>query len=331
MASRARADAASSASAGASPRGGSTQRLVRATLARVGGYWRPLAAVARLLEELGELAEILQSSAQEPEELAAELADLWIITTAVADQFLGEVREPGSHPTGEHGNPDRGELAARRAGDQLAPLVVAAAQIARIVNYYDGPKTPRSLDGWPSLNDAVATFQLALAAFARATAIELSAAVADKLRFISSRDANRFAPAEHDPSTAPCLELFRRIETTPWGEDIGRARLWGAPAWAARSPTANAVALIPTLRAFARAASRERLEGYVIAGPELESVELAEAWSRAVLRELAGEERLLAGEPLVFGDQPLSASLFPAPHPHILLRPGVVEDAGEHR
>lgn len=120
--------------------GESSQQLVRATLAHVGGYWRPLAAVARLLEELGELAELLQGTAQERAELASELADLWIITTAVADQFLGEVAEPGSRPPGARGSQDDDARTADAPDAQLRPLVVAAAQIARIVNYYDGPK-----------------------------------------------------------------------------------------------------------------------------------------------------------------------------------------------
>ena len=40
------------------PRGGAGQQLVRATMIAAGGYWRPLAAVARLLEELAELSEL---------------------------------------------------------------------------------------------------------------------------------------------------------------------------------------------------------------------------------------------------------------------------------
>ncbi len=74
----------------------STQEQVRTTLGAVGGYWRPLAAVARLLEELGELAEILMSPTPDAGDLAEELADLWIITTALADQFLWDVAEPDS-------------------------------------------------------------------------------------------------------------------------------------------------------------------------------------------------------------------------------------------
>jgi NTP pyrophosphatase (non-canonical NTP hydrolase) len=86
-----------------------TRERVRAAMRQVGGYWRPLAAVARLQEELGELAELLMTCTPDieqhaadlaerwPSELAeqcaSELADLWIISTALADQFLGAVAD----------------------------------------------------------------------------------------------------------------------------------------------------------------------------------------------------------------------------------------------
>lgn len=163
----------------------STQEVVRTTLSAVGGYWRPLAAAVRLLEELGELAEILVSPTPDAGERAEELADLWIITTALADQFLGDVAEPDSHP--------------RRtppSQDLFAELLAAAGPIARIVNHYDGPKTPRSLDGWVSLSDAVAGFHRVLADVAHAHDVDLAAAVRGKLAAIPTLDAGRFTSGE---------------------------------------------------------------------------------------------------------------------------------------
>jgi NTP pyrophosphatase (non-canonical NTP hydrolase) len=294
-------------------------------MARVGGYWRPLAAVARLLEELGELAELLASPARDDAELASELADLWIITTALADQFLADVAEPGAHATGARGATIGGSAPADTRGGELAPLLLAAAQIARIVNYYDGPKTPRSLDGWPSLSEAVAELHRLLAELALAHDVELGAAVSDKLRTIATRDARRFARAEHDPSSAPCLERFRRAQAQIRGADAGAERLWGAPAWSAQPAAANVATIVPSLSAFTRAAARERIDGYVIAGPVLESAELAVDWAQAVLGELvpsgpaSGEDRA-AGAPFTFAGVPLSADVLAAAHPYIVLR-----------
>jgi NTP pyrophosphatase (non-canonical NTP hydrolase) len=315
---------------------GSTQQLVRATMARVGGYWRPLAAVARLLEELGELAELLVDPSPEREELASELADVWIITAALADQFLGAVAEPGSlEDPDSNGTPD----------DQLGALVACAGQIARIVNYYDGPKTPRSLDGWPSLSDAVAELHRALARVARTHRVDLGAAVAGKLRAIAVRDSRRFARAEHDPSTAPCLEQFRGSAPNAWGGGIGEARLWGAPAWSPQPLAANVAAIVPGLISFTRAAPREHLDGYVVSGPVLDSKQAPDEWALAVLNELvaqdprrsaraaasiddrAAEPPLATRGPLTiaFNGVPLAASVLSAPQPHILLQLGDIE------
>ncbi len=67
---------------------------MRAALAAVGGYWRPSAGAIRLLEELGEVAEAIASG--EVDALADELADVWIISTAVADQYLAAVDPLGA-------------------------------------------------------------------------------------------------------------------------------------------------------------------------------------------------------------------------------------------
>jgi NTP pyrophosphatase (non-canonical NTP hydrolase) len=310
-------------------------------MARLGGYWRPLAAIARLLEELGELAESLASPMQDRDELASELADLWIITTAVADQFLGEVAEPGAQQASAQRGQARDAGARSAPGEQLGELVTAAGQIARIVNYYDGPKTPRSLAGWPSLSDATAEFHRTLAGLASAHEVDLGVAVADKLSAIAVRDSERFTQAEHDPGTAPSLARFHQLRRTPWSAQIEQARLWGGPAWCAQPLASNVAAIVPTLIRFTRAAIPERLDGYLVTGPELESGELLDEWARAVLRGLAAHdprpaqpardpaEDPLAEDTLTFNGMRLSVTILPEPGPQILLRPGDVERADE--
>ncbi len=258
---------------GACERGGQTQRRVRATIAGVGGYWRPLAALARLMEELGEFAETLPESGH-TSELRSELADLWIISTALADQFLADVEEPGSHP------------APKRAGaGSLSELISSAGVISRIVNYYDGPKTPRSLDRLPLLGDAVAEFHAALEAAAAASHVDLAAAVHSKLDAIALRDAGRFPDVASDPSTAPVIAAFRKLDGSRFG--LGpAARLWGGPNWSGRSVALNAQVIATGLATFTRAAARERLDAYVIAGPLLNSEERLNRWLRSLLAEL---------------------------------------------
>jgi NTP pyrophosphatase (non-canonical NTP hydrolase) len=231
-------------------RGGESQRLVRETMIAAGGYWRPLAAVARLLEELGELLELLDGGATP--ELGGELADLWIITTALADQFLSEVPEPGA------GSGAGGEASGQR-------LVIAAGPIARVVNHYDGPKVPREGVPMPSLTESIADFHRALGALAGKLGVDLGDAVRSKLLAIHRRgDIERFARHGFDPSTAPVLA---RIALDPPAVALPE-RLWGAPELSARdSPTEWAATISGTLEMFAKAARPEGLEGYVIELP----------------------------------------------------------------
>jgi NTP pyrophosphatase (non-canonical NTP hydrolase) len=241
---------------------------------RAGGYWRPLAAVVRLLEELGELVELLESPEPSTEELASELADLWIITTALADQFLGAVAEPATR-TGATPN-----------GVPAGEAIVAAAEIARVTNYYDGPKTPRSLEGFPSLRDAVPRFHEALGALAGTLEIDLAAAVAEKVQVIHERDMTRFEQDDSDPSTAACLRLLRKAPALQGDPALG-LRLWGAPAWHGGSIREAAVAMRPSLVSFAKAATAEDLQGYLIAGPATKGMPQP-YWLDALLDALSG-------------------------------------------
>jgi NTP pyrophosphatase (non-canonical NTP hydrolase) len=254
-------------------RAGSTQELVRETMLRAGGYWRPLAAVARLLEELGELVELLESAEPSTVELAHELADLWIITTALADQFLGEIAEPRTEL--------REGLEISRA---VSGAIVAAGEIARVVNYYDGPKTPRWTSELPSLKEMVPRFHEALSAVAGTLGVDLAEAVGEKLEVIHGKDMERFEREDSDPSTAASLTLLRESAAVA-GDPVLDLRLWGAPAWRGVSVSEATAAILPSLVSFAKAAEAESLEGYLIAGPATKGMERP-YWLDALLDSL---------------------------------------------
>ncbi len=257
---------------------GPAQTEVRRTMLEAGGYWRPLAAVARLLEELGELLELLQEVRPDTEELAGELADLWIITTALADQFLIEVGEPGASP-------------AQAGTASSSALVIAAGVIARIVNYYDGPKTPRAAGELPSLAEAIGSFHGVLEGLSSGAGVDLGTAVTSKLGAIRrSPDMSRFAREASDPSTAAVLGLL--------GPGSGVSRVWGAPGpTTAQQAPQRAAALVPSLLAFTKAARAERLEAYVIGAPAAPGSAELDDW----LSELLAELRLAATAPAESG------------------------------
>lgn len=262
-----------------------TRERVRATIGLVGSYWRPLAAVARLLEELSELAELDRDHSG----YASELADLWIITTALSDQFLGAVAEPGSH------------LPHRQPSDLLGSLVTAAGRIARIVNYYDGPKTPRTFDGWMSLGEAVADFHRALDQAAYTCGVDLAKAVDTKLDAIPAIDTGRFSAYGHDPSIAASLELFRTTVISGAGFDVGRARMWGAPEWSSNSEL-SIQAIVADLTSFTKAAAWERLDAYVICFPaQFSSVTVLDEWLKHLLLEIAAHDPTGGDRPTAAG------------------------------
>lgn len=276
------------------------QPAVRAALAAVGGYWRPSAGVLRLLEELGEVSAALDHG--DAQELGDELADVWIISTAIADQYLAAVAplavDAGAGPAsagdaaaGQQSAVDQAFAAAPAAADGphrlLAELVVHAGRIARIVNHYDGPKTPKTLDGWIALGPATAALHGTLLALAAAHGVRLGAVVAGKLALLTERDRGRFAPSS-DASTAPVLVRVRAAHP-----ELAGARLLGAPNWNPASADLAADAALATITTFVKAADPEHLDGLLVpAPPGLHGAALAGWWG-----ELAARARQ-AGRPI---------------------------------
>ncbi|MGC4956750.1 YqcI/YcgG family protein [Actinomadura citrea] len=234
----------------------SQQARVHAMIQSVGGYWRPINGLARLLEELGELGELIgqgESDHRRPSgaALAEELADIWIISTCTANQFNIEL--------------SRCPVPAEPSEGGIASLLARAGWIARILNYYDGPKTPRSVAGWPSLGEAIASFHSALEALAHQCGADLRTAVNAKVEETPTRDAGRF-PRSFDPSTSETLQSFEAVRSKTLCTLAERAKLWGAPRWRKDlTDGPNVEALVPYLSIFAKAAEREGLDGFVVA------------------------------------------------------------------
>ena len=256
------------------------QARVHAMIAAIGGYWRPVNAVARLLEELAELGEELTTADAVAEKLSGELADLWIISTCLANQFLLTLADDRAEAAQTHQDGAEGGF---------VRLVEQAGRIARVVNYYDGPKNPRSLDGFPTLAAAIASFHRTLRTLAVSQGVDLDAAVESKVTAATERDRGRFA-VSYDPSTADSLRAFTPVlPSAPSPASRPARRLWGAPTWDGRLTVEHNVDLIvPFLTCFAKAAERENLDGFVIRlpdGPETGDLPaLSRQLSRVLLR-----------------------------------------------
>jgi NTP pyrophosphatase (non-canonical NTP hydrolase) len=249
------------------------QAEVHAMIGAIGGYWRPVNAVARLLEELAELGEQLAIADGDREDLAGEFADLWIISACLANPFT-VILADRPEPTTEH----------RADGDAngFVRLVEDAGRIARVVNYYDGPKNPRSLDGFPTLTAAITSFHRTLRTLAVSHRVDLEAAVESKVTAVTDRDRGRFA-VSYDPSTADSLRAF----TAAVRSAGPMAHAWGAPTWDGRLTVEHNVDLmIPFLACFAKAAARENLGGFIIRLPDGPETSDLPALSRHLSRVL---------------------------------------------
>lgn len=235
----------------------SLQRALQGAIRSVGGYWPPLSAVARLLEELGELADAAYG--YKPDRSTAigeELADLWIISTCLASQYCIELAEAEQSPVAQ----DVGELLLRG--------LRCAGEIARTINYYDGPKNPRTLEGWVPLGRQIRKFHEVLFELADQCRVQLRTVVQQKITTMATRDATRFKPG-FDPSTAPSLVAFRRLVDRTACPFAHHARLWGTPTWnSLQTIEQNTSAITAVLTALAKCARYEQIDGLVAQMPE---------------------------------------------------------------
>lgn len=254
----------------------SLQRVVHDAILAVGGYWRPLSAVARLLEELGEFVEELSAARPDAGRAGLELADLYVITTCLANQYC----VPLAGDYGTIGLAESLDFAEKHSpAPAITDVIVAAGRIARLVNYYDGDKPPKQSEAVPQIGPLVANFHHALVALAASLGVSLRSAVVEVTSRSTKRDIARFA-RRYDPSTSPSLDGFRAVQQHTQCIFAPIARVWGHPAWAVGSPLEdNLAAGLGAFERFVKVAGHEWLDGYVI--------ELAEEQYGATLPALA--------------------------------------------
>lgn len=223
---------------------------------KVGGYWPTQAAVTRVLEEIGELSEHFPADGSCPSNIdavAEELADLWIITTAIANQFHHKI-ECSEPSTIYHVTPI----------SALLELLQHAGTIARAANYYFGPKRPRTFREWIPLQKSIPKVHTCISNLGRLFHIELETIVREKLKAVSVRDQGRFGRS-FDPGTSKILTAFKSITSQTKCPFAATARIWGGPEWNAESTVEeNIASSIPAFFSFSKAAIHEDLDEFVI-------------------------------------------------------------------
>ncbi|MEU0529279.1 MazG nucleotide pyrophosphohydrolase domain-containing protein [Amycolatopsis tolypomycina] len=237
------------------PTKSSLQEIVHDSVIAVGGYWRPASATIRLLEELAELAEAIHDESKDLASITEELADVFFISTCLANQF--GVALPDRHVVS-------GEDAASLESKMLL-LVQICGRLARVINYYDGPKNLKKSESLTPIGDIVAQIHAVLRSVARQLRVDLDLAVRSKAAKSRVRDSGRF-PMSFDPSTADSLTEFRSVTEASDCSFARQAKIWGAPTWnVTKSLHHNVDQVIPFLISFTKATRHESLDGFVIA------------------------------------------------------------------
>lgn len=183
------------------------QRRIDTAIRQLGGYWPPLAGLARILEELAELA-----SAQSQRDRSYEAVDCVVAAMAVANQYAVKI----------YG----GQGLTISGGERDA--LIAAGQIARMVNRIEGSKPPKPVEeGTPSLEKVFSILLGALATTVGTTTSEIIQAAAFAAESNAERDLGRFAPRV-DAVTADSRDSFLKATGgVTLGPQVG---VWGVDA-----------------------------------------------------------------------------------------------------
>lgn len=162
------------------------QHVVDTTIRAQGGYWRAMSAVARLLEECGEVADAASRC-----DFTEECADIIIVSTCIANQLnisLAEGYDAIGLPT------DLDVPVQRDLDLGFAAMVAAAGHIARGVNATVGDKPLRPGTEPVNLSMAIAQLHHCAAALAPNRTPPLRQVIRAKLELVKVRDAGRFTP-----------------------------------------------------------------------------------------------------------------------------------------
>ena len=259
--------------------------LVDQSIRSVGGYWPPLAGMARLTEEIGELAVEFRRQPLSMTNLAEELADVFFISTCIANQYLADLGAA-------YANAGIDETLILKSGAEPMPaaffdLVVTAGSLARTVNLYEGSKPLKPAERITRIGETTAQLHRALCRLAAATNVRLADEVRASCERKSKRDGSRFKTS-CDASLCPARDAFRAIQSSLLSS-IGRwTRVWGASPWVESDRWRSLDRISQELARFARVAPHESLDGFVVELPG-QPFGLSVAHAAAALKYLLSE------------------------------------------
>ncbi|MDL5376737.1 MazG nucleotide pyrophosphohydrolase domain-containing protein [Exiguobacterium mexicanum] len=220
------------------------QRRIDQMIIHLGGYWRPLSGLARLLEEVGEVGGALYANDQSA--LREELMDVFVISTCLANQYAITLQRQ------EAGN-------GQEAQDKTYyRLVREAGEVGRILNAYEGDKKLKASATPGSLQRHIEAVQRAVLDLASQNDFDLYAAIGSLIEDKSSRDFGRF---DHTPD--PITEASVRAYVA-----YVEGRYWGGVAAKPFEEASRYREREGHLTRFLKIAEVEGLDGFVIQQPD---------------------------------------------------------------
>ncbi len=166
------------------------QTIVDETVRTLGGYWAPLSGLARVLEELGELGELLLEK-DLGDEFVTELSDVMIITICVANQYCARLDTSEIEKESNISTLTLQELYFQLASD--------CGKFARIVNSYEGNKKLKPTEHPTTVEKQASRICFDIVTISKSCNLSVLDMIEKTMFKVRKRDKNRFDTL-YDPS-----------------------------------------------------------------------------------------------------------------------------------
>lgn len=230
------------------------QKLVDTHIQQVGGYWPAEFGLARVFEELGEVYTCINYGKGH---LVEELADLFIITTCLANQYCSKLRLAPE------------EKLPSTIPDSLSDFVIIAGELSRTISFYEGLKTPKKTDNINGVELLISKLHHLILNICDLIKVDLVEAVIRKILKANARDLKRFVKS-YDPCNAVSASKLKIIQDKIPCVYAKKSKIWGAIDWDSNlSTSANSKNIYPTLKRFSKICRYESLDVFAIAAPDV--------------------------------------------------------------
>jgi NTP pyrophosphatase (non-canonical NTP hydrolase) len=211
------------------------QKVIDDTIRTLGGYWSPLSGLARVLEELGELGEII---------LKKDLGEEF--TVCVANQYSARLSL--------NFNPD--VKGSRTLQEHYLSLMSKSGELARILNSYEGNKKLKKDEHPNTVEKQVSLICSDIISIANSLDIDLIKSTEQKMLTIRKRDKDRFDTL-YDPTLSRSHDEYISINKTD-------TKVWGLRDSAFNSLKEDLLNNADVIRRFLKFGAIERIDSLVI-------------------------------------------------------------------